>query len=472
MLIKNHWKAFGMASLLLAASCSEDDAPVATSSHSDSTAVVAPDPTTTGDPTGAVADTVKETVLLNFRANGTYFEEDEILGQQYVLISDQQGMPLVLEPFEQGEKKAIIISGEFTDKKIQVTVMSAGTFYDEGKERKGLIAATFLDVDRGIDWQINPYPSWNEEPIPTGYASLSFENVEQEGYYHGGFRMFDGYDFFQNDQMQDTLSVPIYRTPTPLMTLLDVDQEYYVNLTDDAEAGKSYTVDVKTMQKLTEKSLSSPIDNPNYISASLNKVFVQPNNLDADNTLHFGHSFGSDGDGNAIIKYPGNMFPAYESSYTVEKGNTSYSTRIKGQIPTQFPMPNFLVDITNTSPESFVIETQGDFDSFGAEWESYDDKTSIYWYTIGSPKTTSFRVPLLPDSLAIDTEGLYCDEIEFDEYDHINDHASFLHEFHEKYYDVDESSIRTEHIYYELDNAENGRTRQQKMNNPFMRRRK
>ena len=461
MFSKDTWKALGLASVLITASCSEDDTPSATPPNANGNT----------DSTAVVADTVKETLLLNFRADGTYFEEGETLEYQYVLISDQDGKVLSLESYKQGEQKAIVIPGEFTDEKIQVTVMSTGTFSDEGKTYKGLIAATFLDVDRGIDWQINPYPSY-EEPTPTGYASVSFENVEEESYYTGDFRMLDGHDFFHGDEIRDTLSVPIYRTPTPLMTLLDVNSEHYINMIDDAKVGENYTVDVEAMQQLTEKSLASPLANPDYLSAGLHRVFIQPDNLDADNTLHFGYNFGSDGNGSAIIKYPGDMFPAYESSYTVEKSNITYNTRVKGQIPDQFPMPNFSTDVTNTSPENFVIEAQGNFDSFVAEWEKYGDETSIYWYVIGSPNTTSFQMPTLPDSLSIDVEGLYCDQIGFDEYDHVNDHASFLQEFHEKFRDIDESSIRTEHIFYDMYDFENGRTQQRKINNPFMRRKK
>ena len=447
---KNYWKVLTLAAMLLAAGCSEEDTPTAT-----------PPDVVVGDSTTVVSDTsntVKETLLLNFRADGWYDDDNEELEHHYVLISDQKGEVLALEKYQIGDQRAITIPGAFIDEKIQVTVLHHGTYTEEGQPVEGIAAVSFLDIDRGADWQIYPEPVYNQ-PMPVGYASLAFKSVENVSF-SGRLNVIEGDKFINDGKANDTIQVPIYQTPTPLMVSVYTGDETYVSKIDDIQVGGNYAVDIEAMQKITKKVLSTPSEDYDDIFVNVTEAFVEQDNFNIDKTLEIGYRFNSVSE--TTLEYPGNLFPAYESHYKLEKDNFSSSITLKGEIPDAFPSPSIKATFGNTSAENFEMEVQGDFDGFIAGWEKGSQGVEAYWAVVGSSQSTSYQLPLLPDSLSLDIEGIRCNGVELEQYSHIDSYEEFLQRLHKDYRRVGEKSTREESIWYSFDKLENARSRSRK----------
>ena len=447
---KNYWKALTLAAMLLAAGCSEEDTPTAT-----------PPDVVVGDSTTVVSDTsdtVEETLLLNFRADGWYDDDNEALEHHYVLISDQKGEVLALEKYQIGDQRAITIPGAFTDEKIQVTVLHHGTYTWEGQSGEEIAAVTFLDIDRGADWHIYPEPVYNQ-PMLVGYASLAFKSVENVSF-SGRLNVIEGDKFINDGKANDTIQVPIYQTPTPLMVSVYTGDETYVSKIDDIQVGGNYTVDIEAMQKITKKVLSTPSEDYDDIFINVTEAFVEQDNFNIDKTLEIGYRFNSVSE--TTLEYPGNLFPAYESYYELEKDNFSSSITLKGEIPDAFPSPSIKATFGNTSAENFEMEVQGDFDGFIAEWERETQDVEVYWIVVGSSQSTSYQLPLLPDSLSLDIEGIRCNGVELEQYSHIDSYEEFLQRLHKDYRRIGEKSTREESIWYSFDKLENARSRSRK----------
>ena len=458
---KNYWKALTLAAMLLTAGCSEEDTPTATP----------PPDLIVGDSTTVVSDTsntVKETLLLNFRADGWYDDDNEELEHHYVLISDQKGEVLALEKYQIGDQRAITIPGAFTDEKIQVTVLHHGTYTDGGSVMEGIAAVSFLDIDRGADWHIYPEPVYNQ-PMPMGYASLALNSAENTSF-SGRLNVIGGDKFINDGKANDTIQVPIYRTPTPLMVSVYMDGETYVSKIDDIKVGGNYTVDVEAVQKITKKSLSAPSEDYKEVFINVTGAFVEQNNFNSDKMLEISYTF--DGFSENTLQYPGNLFPAYESYFKLEKDHSSSRITLKGDIPDAFPSPSIAATFGNTSVENFEMKVQGDFDGFITEWEKESQGVEAYWIVVGSSQRTSYRLPLLPDSLSLDIEGMHCDDIRFEQYSQINSYEEFLQGVHENYRKLGEKSTREEEAWYSFDKLENARSRQQKFATSFFQRRK
>ena len=458
---KNYWKALTLAAMLLGAGCSEEDTPTATP----------PPNLIVGDSTTVVSDTsntVKETLLLNFRADGWYDDDNEALEHHYVLISDQKGEVLALEKYQIGDRRAITIPGAFTDEKIQVTVLHHGTYTWEGQSGEEIAAVTFLDIDRGADWRIYPEPVYNQ-PMPVGYASLALNSVENVSF-SGRLNVLGGDKFINDGKGNDTIRVPIYQIPTPLMVSVYTDGETYVSKIDDIKVGENYEMDVKTMQKISKKSLSAPSEDYDNIFVNVTEAFVEQNNFDIDKTLEIGYRFNSVS--KTTLEYPGNLFPAYESRYELDKNNFSSSITLKGEIPDAFPSSSLSATFGNTSVENFKMEVQGDFNAFTAEWERETQDVEVYWTVVGSSRSTSYRLPILPDSLSLNIEGTRCKGVGLVQYSHIDSYEEFLQRLHKDYRRLGEKSTREESIWYSFDKLENARSRRQKSASSFFQRRK
>ena len=452
---KNYWKVLTLAAMLLAAGCSEEDTPTAT-----------PPDVVVGDSTTVVSDTsdaVKETLLLDFRADGWYDDDNEVLEHHYVLISDQKGEVLALEEYQIGDQRTIKIPGAFTNEKIQVTVLHHGTYTWEGQTVEEVAAVTFLDIDRGSDWHIYPEPVYNQ-PMPMGYASLALNSAENTSF-SGRLNVIGGDKFINDGKANDTIQVPIYRTPTPLMVSVYTDGETYVSKIDDIKVDRNYTVDVETMQKMTEKSLSIPSEDYDNIFVNVTTAFVEQDNFDIDKTLEIGYGFNRVS--KTTLEYPGNLFPAYESRYELDKNNFSSSIKLKGEIPDAFPSSSISATFGNASAEDFEMEVQGDFNAFNAEWERETQDVEVYWSVVGSSQSTSYRLPLLPDSLSLDIEGTRCKGVGFVQYSHISDYEEFLQRLHKDYRRLGEKSTREESIWYSFNNLENARSRSRKFTTSF-----
>lgn len=453
---KNYWKALTLAAMLLGAGCSEEDTPTATP----------PPDAGVGDSTTVVSDTsdaVKETLLLNFRADGWYDDDNEALEHHYVLISDQKGEVLALEKYQIGDQRAITIPGAFTDEKIQVTVLHHGTYTGESSVMEGIAAISFLDIDRGADWHIYPEPVYNE-PMPVGYASLALNSAENTSF-NGRLNVLGGNKFINNGKGNDITQVPIYQTPTPLMVSVYTDGETYVSKIDDIKVDGNYTVDIETMQKMTEKSLSISSEDYDNIFVNVTTAFVEQDNFDIDKTLEIGYGFNRVS--KTTLEYPGNLFPAYESHYELDKNNFSSSIKLKGEIPDAFPLSSISATFGNTSAEDFEMEVQGDFNAFNAEWEKETQAMEVYWTVVGSSRSTSYRLPLLPDSLSLNIEGTRCKGVGLVQYSHISNYEELLQRLHKDYRRLGEKSTREESIWYSFDKLENARSRSRKSTTSF-----
>ena len=441
---KNYWKALTLAAMLLGAGCSEEDTPTAT-------------PPDAG---------VEETVLVNFHANGWYNFDDETLQHHYVLVSDQKGEVLALERYQKGFLRAIKVPGEFDDEKLQLTFLHYGTRTKEGQAVKEISAISFLDVDRGTDWQIITYQN-EDEFTSVGNASLTFDNVGDNVTYGVQLSVLGENKYIDKEQLNNAIEVPIYHTPTPLMVSLYMKGDTYTSRVDNVVANESYTVDVEKMQKLSRKTLPISVKGYDNISASIDRAFIKQDNFNAENTLGITSGFSIDANGDATIKYPSDLFPAYESNYELEKDNFHYYINLKGQIPDAFPSPSLSASFNSTSDNTFDMNVQGSFDGFIASWKKEEQDRKVNWVVVGSPKNSSYKLPTLPDSLSLNAEGLYCDNVSFVHYSHINSYHEFLQGLHGDYTKI-RKSTREEQISYFFNRTENTRTRQREVSVPFL----
>ena len=459
MLIKNHWKAFGMASLLLAASCSEDDAPTATTPDakdtSDSTAVVTP-------------DALKETLLLNFHAIGNYLEEDEEPEQQYVIISDQQGKPLVAESFRQGDERAITIPTSFTDEEIQVTVLYKAPS-EEATSSESTVALSFLDVARGADWEINTYEGYSGRPESVGDASLEFDNIDERAHYDGFLEVIDGYTSIENRQINDTLRVPLYRNPSPVGVFLEKDGQQYAGKVDLLRVGEHYSVDTKLLTAFTDKIIADPAGDYDRLVVSVEGAYALPNSFKANNRLDISYFDRGDDSGSTTLHYPGDVFPAYESVYQIRRGNDEYRVTRRGPVSDQFLTPGFSATINDASAGNFSMDTQGAF-GFSQAWWEYDGQEAVQWIVLGSPETSAYQLPQLPDSIfTLDVKKMNCSRLSLANYSNVKSYADLLKELHATG-DINRTSELEESIFFNFEdpNADNGRTLQNGFTSPFM----
>ena len=452
MMIKTYWKPFGLSCLLLAAgSCKEEDA---VPNNTDGNVPVAD--------TTVVAEPPTETLLLNFYAEQWYDSDSDELNEHYILISDAQGKPLVLEAVTLDQQQAIIFPGDYPEDKIQVTLLHRGPYTDDkGVETTDVLATSFLDVERGADWRMNSYYyDYSAKPTPVGYASVilrSNTDISDSWLTISGHG--DLGDLTQKGGVQanDTIQVAIYENFTPLLVILSISQDKYVARIDSVEAGKDYVLDVDRMQVPMRKTFSPPSVAYDKVSAGVSGAYAQPNRFEEDELLWFGYGYLPNDEGHAYLDYPLG-FPAYRTSYRLKKGNAFYEVIVNGAVPEQFPLTSFSAEFDHTSPEEVQMIVDGAADTFTATWWKESASDFIGWSVIGPGKSRTLRLPTLPDSLAIDTEAMEFIYVYFDEYDYIESYSQFIEKFHETYHRMYRECVRYEWAAHDFEQAENGRS--------------
>ena len=436
---------------LLFVSCGEDDTPTAT----------LPPDAAPADSTETVTPT---TELVTFQAVTAYYADEfeelyQDMDHHYLMVSNRQGEVLSLEPYQIGQRHTVSVDTAIADERVQVSLLHTGTTADEnGNDVALLMGFGYMDVARGAELLMN-FTAESPRPALLGYAQVLLEQVDKSRYYHGDIRTYRGYASIDNEQMDTLIQVPIYREGTPMSLILTVDGELYIHKVDALTVDSTYTIDVSALETLKKRSVMSPVDSYDYIYADVDGFFIEPGDLSYENRLSVGYGFGTDEGGNPIMLDPGNLYPAYETSFYVDQDNFSQHVEVKGAIPDQFQLPNVSATFGRMDSHRFDMTIAGDYDVHIAEWIKIneDGNRAVLWTSIGSPATASGRLPQLPDTLAFSTDSLSCERMVIREYDHINSHDAFLEEAATQLYNVERGSTRHEELEYEFHRQNNGR---------------
>jgi len=245
------------------------------------------------------------------------------------------------------------------------------------------------------DWTWKGYP---QSPDYLGDATLSFNNIPNDSR-----RYYLTSQWYSRAGYSDYLNSPFYyplreNSSQIYFSLIDYDNNsgYYQSL-ENVTVNSNHTVDYDSMLTLNSKSIGLPASNYNtYLS--LYGYSSAGDYYSGQYRLHY--YYYEDNINDIAAYYPDNI-PEFRTFMRVS--NNDYSTiwynSVYGDIPDSFEEIDGFIQVEDSNPANFSVETIGNFDEIISRWDFVDDSLYYRWSVYGPSDLFEYMLPQLPPLL-------------------------------------------------------------------------
>jgi hypothetical protein len=254
------------------------------------------------------------------------------------------------------------------------------------------------------DWIWTTFQSQN-----AGSANLSISNIPS----HIAYSISSKYQWIHGDVLPSSVPISLGNSPDNIYLLLKTDTSgYRYQWITNVQNSDNFHVDLSSMDITLNRTI--PVPPTLNLSWQLSGYLPSAEHANGLYELDYGEKTGAYSD-SVTLHFPGTIFNDFQFYInTIDPGDAHkqwYQYNF-GTIPARIDHLDGNIQVMDSTPAHFLVQTAGTFDRLGSSWECNPIGPYRYQWTIfGPPAATSFIFPNLPADLAAEYIGLSADSL-------------------------------------------------------------